>query len=515
MNCTEPLWSNGIVRLYNADCRDMSFLTDESVDCCVTSPPYWGLRDYKLEPLIWDATPGCEHVWGNVRIVKRGHPGNQSTLVGTQTAEISKAAGNQGAFCSLCGAWRGSLGLEPTPERYIQHLVGIFREVRRVLKATGVAWVNMGDSYAATHAGMSTFNGGRAGYGEGGRGLEKLPAGLKPLDMVGIPWRLAFALQADGWWLRSDVIWHKLNPMPESVGSWRWERHRVKVKGRDPRQQRSKVAQQDDVGNSWPDNSGGVFLQNAEYQNCPGCPKCQAHGGLVLRKGSWRCTSSFEHIFMLAKSPQYWANAEAVREAAARPGDIQTFGGAKARNGVIDESDPRYRNGSEQWGRTIQSGLNGRNLRDVWQFPTQPYSGAHFATFPEALVEPCILASTSEYGNCPKCGVPWSPAVETEQRTLQREPAHQPGNTPTKIDSTGWQSGNPTISSWQPSCDCPWGAGCEPGLVMDPFGGSGTVGVVAQKLGRRAVLVELSSEYCELAKVRLEKEPMSLVGARP
>lgn len=148
-----PYWDNGIVQIIQGDCREvLAQMEPDSVDCVVTSPPYWGLRDYGLEPSVWDAVGGCRHEWGQQRIVKRGHPGELSTLVGTQTAEISKAAGNQGSFCRHCGAWRGTLGLEPTPELYTQHLVEIFREVRRVLKLTGSCWVNLGDSYAATQS---------------------------------------------------------------------------------------------------------------------------------------------------------------------------------------------------------------------------------------------------------------------------------------------------------------------------------------------------------------------------
>ena len=198
-------------------------LPPASVHCCVTSPPYWGLRDYGTEPLAWGGDPGCEHEWDQKAVVVgRGDhgswSGSSSNLKGNTVEAVApgprKASG--GGPCLRCSAWLGSLGLERTPEEYVTALVTVFREVRRVLRDDGTLWLNLGDSYAV---GGPAGGKGKQHSNVGSIGVPKrgAPSNLKPKDIVGIPWRVAFALQADGWWLRSDIIWHKPNPMPESV----------------------------------------------------------------------------------------------------------------------------------------------------------------------------------------------------------------------------------------------------------------------------------------------------------
>ena len=228
-------------------------LPNQSVHCCITSPPYWGLRSYQTEPQIWNGTDGCEHVWGPEQpkpgseyreglstsifagredkgeIRKRlvgNAPSEKSTLVGggkhrpgTKYAQNEEYA-TGGQFCQRCGAWRGESGSEPTPELYVEHLVLVFREVWRVVRSDGVIFVNMGDTYASGKGTCYNPGGGPgsivqdkkdAGAYQLDRGsvVTLRKSGLKPKDLCGMPWRLAFALQADGWWLRSDVIWHK------------------------------------------------------------------------------------------------------------------------------------------------------------------------------------------------------------------------------------------------------------------------------------------------------------------
>ncbi|MCK5604731.1 hypothetical protein KAR91_22770, partial [Candidatus Pacearchaeota archaeon] len=202
-----------------------------------TSPPYWGLRDYGLPPQVWscgcdvDHSEGCEHEWQPS--LEPGGQGNGNSFRRDKKAG-RKRGGHQPGFCQKCQAWRGSLGLEPTPELYIQHIVQVFREIWRVLRKDGTVWLNLGDSYA-TGAGKV---GAAPGGGPRGEAFKKhfgprtpgslmamngvtqpnrMPIpGLKPKDLCGIPWRVALALQADGWWLRSDIIWSKKNCMPES-----------------------------------------------------------------------------------------------------------------------------------------------------------------------------------------------------------------------------------------------------------------------------------------------------------
>lgn len=442
--------------IINGDARSIP-LKDQSVHTVCTSPPFWALRDYKLKPMVWQ------------------------------------------------DGWTGILGLEPTPELYIQHLVEIFREVRRVLRSDGVVFLNLGDSYSSGDRSSHT------------------PLGLKPLDLCGIPWRVAFALQTDGWWLRSDNIWNKLNPMPESINGWRWERHRVKLKsGRvarhgmergDGHVNESNVAQRED---------------GAEWAACPGCVKCKPNDGLVLRKGSWRPTRSHEYIFMLTKTDDYFCDAETVRE------DVS--GTAHAR-GKKDGSPPSLafkmqpirsgnrNNPSFQFYMKDLPPEEGRNLRSVWEMATQPFSEAHFATFPEELAEKCIKAGTSEKGCCAECGSPW---VRVTERVEKRGPGrhdqipkgrydgkwanqHDQSASKRMISSmkTGRDAGedhdNPFAPrqtvGWRPSCSC--NAGHIACTVLDPFAGTGTTVLVADKLGRHGIGMDLKTDYVEIAKRRV------------
>ncbi|MDE1940611.1 MAG: site-specific DNA-methyltransferase [Patescibacteria group bacterium] len=388
-------------------------LPDESIQCVVTSPPYWGLRKYAGEQITF---------WG-------------------------MSADGESDECAF--------GLEATIEAYVEHSILILREVRRVLRDDGLCWWNLGDSYCSN---PGNGRGGEASMGHRSAtgapphrsGMDKSDCGLKPLDLCLIPERVALAAQADGWYVRSLVIWSKPNPMPESVNGWRWERHRVKVgKGDVPRY--------GDIGESAKPRGD---YQNAKWSDCPGCEKCSPNDGLVLRKGSWRPTDAYEHILMLAKTAGYFGDAEAVKEAAA----WERWGAQK--------SDKRA--GGYGWipdkKKEELTANTTRNLRNIWTFPTQPYPEAHFATFPERLPEICIKASTSEKGCCPKCK---SPIVRIKGS-----------------------------SGWRPSCSCNAGEPV-PCTVLEPFGGSGTTAQVASQLGRRVISIDLA--YHDLARKRIDK----------
>lgn len=258
-------------RVIQGDVRTMlATLPDQSVQTCATSPPYWGLRDYGAE---------------------------------------------------------GQLGLEDTPDAYVTAMVGVFREVRRVLRDDGTLWLNLGDSYATqggAHGGREDNQRGVGAKrmhdaGGGDQAARRAPDGLKPKDLVGIPWMVAFALRADGWYLRCDIIWHKPNPMPESVTD--------------------------------------------------------------------RPTKAHEYLFLLSKSARYYYNWESIQEAGAIPAGTRAAKGGNVRSNLKDVNGrpPEY------WDYTGK-----RNKRSVWTVNTQPYSGAHFATYPEDLITPCILAGSKE-----------------------------------------------------------------------------------------------------------------------
>jgi DNA modification methylase len=347
----------------------LSDLPPHSVQCCITSPPYWGLRDYGVPPVTW----------------------------------------------SDC--WIGSLGLEPTPEQYVVHVVEVMRKVRRVLKPEGTLWLNLGDCYIADggEGGRQGARGERANRRHtqsnlGVRVASKLKVSvsrlnggdrnqaytlradeagrqshhLKSKDLVGIPWRVAFALQADGWWLRSDIIWNKPNPMPESV--------------RD------------------------------------------------------RPTKAHEYLFLLSKSEVYFYDAVAIMEPTTGKAHPRGSGvNPKACTGKNELSGDRRLEGfntrwrvkqNESFARSTAGLVQYRNKRSVWKIATRPFKGAHFATFPTDLVEPCILA--------------------------------------------GSRAGD---------------------VVLDPFAGTGTVGLAALKHGRSFLGIELNPQYVIMAENRIRQMP--------
>ena len=289
----------------------------------------------------------------------------------------SKGSTKLGFFdvCGKCGAKRvdDQLGLEKTPDEYVTAMVRVFREVRRVLRDDGTFWLNIGDSYAPA----------RKGHG--------IPA----KNLVGVPWRIALALQEDGWILRSEVIWHKPHLMPESVTD--------------------------------------------------------------------RPSKCHEHVFMLVKSTEYYFDQEAVRDPYVSDGNIKRL---------------ELEGGLDEWPNS------GRNIRDVWTINPKPFRGAHFACFPEELVEKCIFATSSERGCCPECGKPWV-------RDVERKSIREKSNIVLLTRTTGWHAG------------CTHNLEPTPAVILDPFMGSGTTALVARKHGRRSIGTELNPEYCAMTVKRV------------
>jgi DNA modification methylase len=422
-----PHYQHGGISIYHGDCLDvLPQLPTGSVHCCVTSPPYWGLRDYGTAE--WEGgDEECDHVQG----AYRRDEGERTFDGGPCHGGVKLYKGT----CPECGARRidSQLGLEATLDEFIAKMVEVFRAVWRVLRDDGTCWVNLGDAYNA-------YNHNRGPSGSiSGRG-DKHPSAdrglttknLKPKDLVGMPWRVAFALQADGWFLRSDIIWAKPNPMPESVTD--------------------------------------------------------------------RPTKSHEYLFLLTKQPRYFYDAEAVKT----PLSPKT---------LSVNTTPTKGSGTESTGEKLNAWMKangGRyhpttaNLRDVWTVPTKSYPGAHFATFPPKLIEPCIQAGTSEEGCCPECGAPWERVVE--KNLVATRPARDNVN-----DPTGMANRDPkrhvttsTTTGWGPGCECDAGDPI-PCAVLDPFIGSGTTAEVARQNGCRCIGIELSEEYIALAAKRLKQ----------
>jgi len=433
----------------------------------------------------------------------------------------------------------GQLGLEKTPEEHIEKLVVGFREIRRVLRDDGVVWLNYGDKYS--NAPLGHFTGGSTifegrdleGYIQSGAVDTSKASGLPQGNLLGLAWRLALALQADGWLLRSDIIWAKAlsfcdvysgSTMPESVNGWRWEQHRVT---KCPNcgalgSFKKKICQECGI-KAGSQESGGLESGKSDFASmnqiplrlwadCPGCPKCEPNGGLVLRKGSWRPTRAHEYLFLLAKSQNYFCDMEAVREEGVWAG-VRNIGTSK---------DETKMDRGDAWQSFRREALGFRNLRDVWCINPQSYPDSHYATFPERLVEPCIKAGTSEKGCCPKCGAPWARIVDTRQisreRPSDRTDRHNAGEGINSCGNTVAGVSTTTLG-WRPTCKCfgspqqiEWNVqmGLEeyapvPCVVLDPFCGSGTVCAVAASLGRNYIGIELNEDYIEQqAKLRVK-----------
>src|ERR1043166_3488778 len=332
--------------------RVLKSAPDNCVQMCVTSPPYWGLRAYGTNPQIWGGDPDCDHFWGEWeeqhQIREASCHGKSRTTDRFYGAPSRRFQGNHekhtaGSYCQSCGAWLGELGAEPTPEQYVQNLVEVFREVRRILREDGILFLNLGDSYArsAAKGQHKAGDSGKQAYiydrgnGRASATADLTACGMEEKDLVGIPWQTALALRADGWYLRSEIIWEKPNCLPESV--------------RD------------------------------------------------------RPTRSHEQIFLLTKSPRYYYDMEAIREAFQT--DPKENYPKRAR--VTGRGDQTSSNASTSGAQQDKSGGyppsgNGRNARTVWRFTTQPFNAKklgfqdveHFATFPEELAERCILAGS-------------------------------------------------------------------------------------------------------------------------
>lgn len=423
-----------------------------SVDCCVTSTPYWKLRSY----------------------LAKDHPLKHLEL-----------------------------GSEATPAEFIANMVRVFGLVRTAMADHAVCWVNIGDSYSSQ--GGSGKQGGSGQRADRRFTLEREggttpPEGIEAGNLCLMPQRLAIALQDDGWFVRSIVVWAKPAPMPASLSGWQWQRCRVKTKAQGKSGLKLDTA---GIGNSppWPGN--GIQRDAAQWSDCPGCKKCEATGGYRLRKGSWRPTSSYEPVLMLAKSANYFADGEPVKTP---PKDATVSRDQYTR--VLDDPDEQFAVKHDH--ETI---CDGANLRDVWTIAAEPLREKHYASYPRQLVANCLKSSVSAKGYCPECGAPWVRMVEPSAKTeAQREAARNGKDwTARSFDNTEKigdnKHGNDQKNVTASLITLEWRASClhhnlepRPGLVLDPFGGSGRTAITAQQLGFDSVSVELNPDYAEMAR---------------
>lgn len=449
-------WRDGPVRVLIGDVRArLSELPDASVHCVVTSPPYWGLRDYGTA--TWEGgEPACEHVEREIRTgLGLADWSAEHARGGAHKAGRVHSIQYRGV-CGRCGAAQidAQLGLEATPEEYVAAMVEVFRGVRRVLRADGTCWLNLGDSYAAQGGGkMPGLYQDKRTADATWEAPRTPPIGLKPKDMVGIPWRVALALQADGWWLRSDIIWSKPNPMPESVSDRPTNAHE----------------------HVFMLSKAGRYFYDAEAVREPHAEEArpQSEKRRLMRMGR---------------------------------GIVSVAGNGQTSKGVDGGLSPTH---------VMQTNPAGRNLRSVWTIATQPYPEAHFATFPDELARRCIAAGTSERGCCPECGAPWRRVVQRQRLLDGEHPVtgafagpDEPRRMPNGIGH--WRfSTRTTALGWEPNC-------CHqpepvPCTVLDPFAGSGTTLAVARRMGRQAIGIELQSDYLPLIRARVASGALPLL----
>jgi hypothetical protein len=405
------------------------------------------------------------------------------------------------------------LGSEKTPDEYVANMVRVFQLVRDVLAPHGVVWCNVGDSYNGYYAGqyatsLSAKNQHARQVPDDGYGARAKQ--LAPGNLCLIPQRLAIALQEDGWIVRSVVVWHKPAPMPCSVRGWAWERCRAKC-------QAANVPRRDGHHSEGYDVFRGAPVTQhpkTQWSDCPGCPKCKDTDGYVLRKGSWRPTSSWEPILMLAKSKSYFCDGEAVKQTCKEnwsvggPGtgieETWHYAEHNGGNSGLSALAARYKNGE---------GSGKANLRDVWTIAAEPLSEKHYASFPTELVHRCLASSTSARGYCVECGIPWVRVVANIASTDGRLGSTYDGAKESVNPNSrtgGFYDQESRTLGWRPSCKHQ--AATRPARVLDPFCGSGRTGVEAVRMGLDFVGVELNPAYVEMA-TRLIKEEFPLFGA--
>ena len=417
------------ILLANADAKRIP-LADKSVNCVVTSPPYFGQRDYGTAEWV-GGDARCDHLPHN-------QPGPNATA-GNTLALLGRTPYKK--MCKKCGAVHvdNQIGLEGSPDEYVEAICRVFDEVWRVLRDDGTVWLVIWDSYAGSGKGLYAdgtshgTDGDKQKTNAGSIGVSfQGKSNLKPKDLIGIPWRVAFALQERGWWLRQDIIWSKLNPMPESVTD--------------------------------------------------------------------RCTRSHEYIFLLTKSARYWYDNEAIKEDSVTDENSKAsmmFGPVNGKNNTSEKAHAVEV--GHKWHYEPK-----RNKRSVWTVATRPYPGNHYATYPADLIEPCILAGCPETV-CAECGAPYERVVEVDRTQKNRryrdwrdigwekDENNRAKNTGNPVQCINPRAPTVVTLGFQPTCSC--NADTRPGIVLDPFVGSGTTCLVARKHRRHAIGLDLNFDY--------------------
>lgn len=473
----------------------MKSLPDNSIDMVITSPPYFGLRSYdSCAEKIWDDDKDCKHEWGISHTRHQEAPGKTS-LVKQKGLEYTVTTNT----CTLCGAWRGEFGLEPHPQMYIDHLVEICREIKRILKPSGSFLLNLGDSY---HNGPA----------------EKDNPWLQPKQLLLIPSRVACALQKDGWILRSDLLWAKPNPMPTPIkdrynntyehiffltkkSRYFFDVDAVRIPYDIPEEIKSEIF---DI------NALAKRVTRMSYEGKHKDGKTGSSSILsnvvTLRRTADKYIKEHELNEEKSKLIKEFYHSTAGNPLGKTPGDVidmKRLKEQRERQKKHTEKLGARGSGSLPDGELINHPL-GKTPGDIFEITVQPYAEAHFAVFPPELVRKPIMASCPERV-CMNCGTPW-----TYETITKVEHNRENKRTDAKVRPDGlervpndWEPKQVLGQEWKKNCDCD--SDYSPGIVLDPFNGSGTTCLVAKKLGRRFIGFDINSEYCKIAKKRISK----------
>ena len=439
--------------IYNMDVWEgLKLLDDESIDCCITSPPYWSLRDYGIPPSVWGGDPECVHEFEmetkkaiSEEPTRWQHQGKVGVNLDLEKHEkVTKAKEHiiMNGFCNKCGAWQGTLGLEPNFEMFINNLCDIYDDVKRVLKKSGTCWVNLGDSYASnkTECTWDTFGNYRYDGGKGKRKVgyikQKRDFGIiQQKCLMLLPQRFAIEMVNRGWILRNVIVWHKPNAMPSSA--------------RD------------------------------------------------------RFTVDFEYVYFFVKAKKYWFEQQREKLSNSKANRERRKYKTGASNGKITNAADDNVAPNACFQKFHQPESLGKNKRTVWRIPTKPNPEAHFATFPPKLVEPMIKSGCPEF-ICKVCGKPREKIMKNtkEYDKIKEKWNHinMGGNIKKgRNRKTGYPGHITKQEIFEGFTDCGCGSDYTPGVVLDIFAGTGTTLKKAWELGRNYLGFEISKEYTEIA----------------
>lgn len=541
----QPFYQDRWNTIYHGHVLDvLRKMPPRSVQMCVTSPPYWGLRAYQTDPVIWSGNPDCDHTWIATTLQKIGRDnGYYGGEVGGKEWSKQKRTSAASAFCDRCGAWLGELGSEPTPDLYVLHLVQVFREVWRVLRDDGVVWLNLGDTFYSGNRGSpsdeyrSQYSPKQTtpGYHYAQQPNRKPVLGFKPKDLCMIPARVALALQADGWWVRCDIAWEKPNTLPESVKDRPVKSHEYifLLAKSGSAQYWTHPRKQGTRRKPFPDC---IYEHRRTGERVDYPPVSER-----IRKCFWKRKNLWE-------GHDYFYDAEAIKEPASPDtharyacglsGNHKWADGGPGNQTVAKTLDHLHQPGVHPKSAAPGSGIRAnasfefavkdvvpyRNKRSVWSISTEGFADAHFAIFPKKLVLPCIQAGTSEYGCCAECGAPYARILSEgftahTGQTATHYSLHSTAGRLAQLRQASRESGIEYVDTrqtigWIKTCECT-SRERTPCTVLDPFMGRGTTLLVSKKLQRRGIGIDISEAYCHMAVKYLNPPQIELDFARP